>query len=335
MGFQRSPRTPRSTGNRSNAPSPEQEKPGAPPSSNDSDGSSWDTISEEDVDDPNYAGDSIIQADRHTQFSDLPPEIRRMIWANAAGYDANEPRIIQVQIHHDQTQRVHRLFSIPAFRIESPVGPYQATNRQTIFNRESRDLYSARFPHQLRFNRLQVRVAGELVEYRDHLGQRIDFDANRDIILMDAFTMECLNFARGQLRSLVGFNQIRHLATTLDDNNIRGIQNFLRHRNGALSNVVDIIQVSDADIDSRDREEHVLFMEEMLGRDLDENENNGVENFFSSVLSQEEFEEQYPWLVNPSIEDVLILNPNVGRLVEVEEVDTSPSNDAGALGNAQ
>ena len=216
---------------------------------------------------------------------------------------------------------------------------FEAPNRGAIANRESRDLYNIRFPHQLRFDRAQVRVAGELMEYRDHLGQRIDFDANRDTIFMDYPTLEYLFTARFELRGLVGFDQIRRLATTFDDNNIRGIQNFLLHRRGALSNVVDIRQVLNVDVVIRDREQAERYAERARGRVLLPNENQLTQHFFLPVLSRTEFLNLYPFVVESNIRGDQISDersdPVRVEVEEVEEDDDSPSNGAGAPGNAQ
>jgi len=128
------PKTPRS-----NAPSPEQQKPGSQngaPSLNGSTGSSWKTYSSDsqgdDSDEPDGPAQpetSVVpsnEADQQfTLFSNLPAELRRMIWANAAGYEANEPRIIHVQIDREPFLRPHPYYRIDSFRIESPAGEYQ------------------------------------------------------------------------------------------------------------------------------------------------------------------------------------------------------------------
>jgi len=157
--------------------------------------------------------------------------------------------------------------------------------------------------------------------YRDTTGERIDFNANRDIIYLDIETLIRLAYAFTQGRGLRGFDQIRHLATTLDDNNIRLIQSFLRNSNGALRNITDIIQVCDAHSDVRDRDGYAEFLSSRLGRNLSPEEVETVDEFFGPVLSQEVLERDYSQYVNPTRRDVW-LRPDL-QLGDLDDIQAA------------
>lgn len=102
----------------------------------------------------------------------------------------------------------------------------------------------------------------------------IDFNIDRDIILMDISTLLNLNYAhvaRGHLATgsgLGGFHRFRHSATILENNNIHEIQNLLRRSNGGLPGTVDILQVADLPNSIANREDAEKYLERQNWRDL-------------------------------------------------------------------
>jgi hypothetical protein len=192
MDFKRNSRASRPNGIGSNAPSPESKK------------------EEEDT-------------QRFTQFPQLPPELRRMIWANAADYTANEP-------HNPSPARFR-----PQQWAHCPTIPSHVTYQSILDHHPS--IYECepiilqpnhrRFPNTLRFANMQMRSS---VDHRRVLELRnpqideeiIDFTIDRDIILVDIGTLLNLNHAhvaRGRLATgsgFGGFHRFRHSATILE-----------------------------------------------------------------------------------------------------------------------
>jgi hypothetical protein len=162
MGIQRKRPSQCSSGNKSSAPSPEPDDSVIPTNTNGpfggtgSHGSSREKTPEKDADKSDDSDDpdkpdcsdnpvapvapvdpvdpvgpvgAVVPFDeanrQFPRFPELPSEVRRMIWANAAGYDVNSPRIIEVRIRTSTAQRVHPIFDITTFRLDSTQGPYQ------------------------------------------------------------------------------------------------------------------------------------------------------------------------------------------------------------------